>query len=447
MAYTPYYPDGWNNSETGATPITAEALNHMDNGIKTADENKVGGANILPADPTAWENAAINSNTGANSTNTSRMRLSVDRWATVTPGQTYTISQDGTGYRIATYGYQEDGTYVPGDFHSFATVYPFTWTAGANTARLRVAVRRDDGDTMSYDELAAIRFKVEAGDKATDWTPTVDEMTNPPHNWAEDGRCLKTVFGTAAALHAAVAAGDFSKIRVGDYWPLEVSGTFYDYGVSEEKTISTTLRMEVAGIETYSGYSGSTAPGHHLLMMSRHVLPVYLKYRSAARTWEDATQTNPWKGSALYRTLNDADNGLISILAESELGDYIYEGSESGMVADMVTKGPEEESATSVSLQERGILFLPKEKEVVGATVGGSSRFERTPGQWPIFQGTSARMVKRLGGPGGNRTSWWMETPADDNADQIMYITNQATVRKYTSSYASMGVPVCFLLV
>lgn len=46
MAYTPYYNNGWVNSESGGTPITAEALNHMEDGIaanSTAVEKLVPG--------------------------------------------------------------------------------------------------------------------------------------------------------------------------------------------------------------------------------------------------------------------------------------------------------------------------------------------------------------------------------------------------------------------
>lgn len=33
MAYTPYYPGGWQSGESGGTPITPAALNNMENGI------------------------------------------------------------------------------------------------------------------------------------------------------------------------------------------------------------------------------------------------------------------------------------------------------------------------------------------------------------------------------------------------------------------------------
>lgn len=33
MSYQKYYENGWQNSQSGGTPITAEALNHMEEGV------------------------------------------------------------------------------------------------------------------------------------------------------------------------------------------------------------------------------------------------------------------------------------------------------------------------------------------------------------------------------------------------------------------------------
>lgn len=38
MAYTPYYTGGWQSGEEGGTPITPDALNHMEEGIKDAND-------------------------------------------------------------------------------------------------------------------------------------------------------------------------------------------------------------------------------------------------------------------------------------------------------------------------------------------------------------------------------------------------------------------------
>lgn len=36
MSYEKYYPNGWQSGETGGTPITPEALNHMEEGIQNS---------------------------------------------------------------------------------------------------------------------------------------------------------------------------------------------------------------------------------------------------------------------------------------------------------------------------------------------------------------------------------------------------------------------------
>jgi hypothetical protein len=38
MAYTPYYTGGWQSGEEGGTPITPDALNHMEEGIEDAND-------------------------------------------------------------------------------------------------------------------------------------------------------------------------------------------------------------------------------------------------------------------------------------------------------------------------------------------------------------------------------------------------------------------------
>lgn len=43
MAFTPYYPGGWQSGEDGGTPITPAALNHMDDGIAGAYDYTYGG--------------------------------------------------------------------------------------------------------------------------------------------------------------------------------------------------------------------------------------------------------------------------------------------------------------------------------------------------------------------------------------------------------------------
>lgn len=72
MSYKPYYTNGWKSGEAGGTPITPEALNHMENGIKQTytDLAAKSHGNHVPATQTASGKVFLrNDNT----------------WATVTP--------------------------------------------------------------------------------------------------------------------------------------------------------------------------------------------------------------------------------------------------------------------------------------------------------------------------------------------------------------------------
>lgn len=47
MAYTPYYPGGWQSGEEGGTPITPAALNHIENGIANLAPDDIGAPKSL----------------------------------------------------------------------------------------------------------------------------------------------------------------------------------------------------------------------------------------------------------------------------------------------------------------------------------------------------------------------------------------------------------------
>ena len=284
----------------------------------------------------------------------------------------------------------------------------------------------------------------------------VKYMAGRPHNHSFDGRNLKTVFGTAAAFAAAVFAGDFSQIEDGDYWPLELSGSIHDYSLSSDytKTINTTMKIEVM-INPYYKYgdSGKIADGvPHLLMFSRDLLPWTLKFRADNSTWYNSANNpdstkNPWLGSALYETLNNTSDGLLKLILQSELGPYVHKGPNNlGMRSLMETKAAGATSATGWGWYNRGVLFLPTEKEVWGnATFSlGTGDRQGAALQLPLFVGTRRHIVKGLG-EGGSRYGWWCESSREGSAASIC-IVGSAGFPGSAGAGNSFGVPLCFLL-
>ena len=49
MSYEKYYPNGWQSGENGGTPITPEALNHMEDGLKGHINNEANPHKVTPA--------------------------------------------------------------------------------------------------------------------------------------------------------------------------------------------------------------------------------------------------------------------------------------------------------------------------------------------------------------------------------------------------------------
>ena len=91
--------------------------------------------------------------------------------------------------------------------------------------------------------------------------------------------------------------------------------------------------------------------------------------------WMDAKC--PWTGSALYRTFNDADYGIIKLIqtADAKLYSHIYKGPNAkGMRYYAETRSKTNQQAGA--WEDRGLLFLPTEDEVWGRlihTVSGAN--------------------------------------------------------------------------
>lgn len=70
MSYSKFYPNGWQSGEAGGTPITPDALNHIEDGIASAAERAETHPQHVPAKETA---------------NNARFLRNDNTWQTVTP--------------------------------------------------------------------------------------------------------------------------------------------------------------------------------------------------------------------------------------------------------------------------------------------------------------------------------------------------------------------------
>lgn len=261
------------------------------------------------------------------------------------------------------------------------------------------------------------------------------------------GSDLSEEFENAAAMHTAIAAGDFSKIHIGDYFPITLSGTFHDAAADTDKTLNAAVKMEVAAINPYLRHGDTELTAQHILMCSRDCLPPTLQMRSENSTWFDTTQVNPWRGSALWETLNNADNGIIKLLEATPLGAYIFAGPNSkGMRAMLPSMAAGAGSPTSWAWTDRGKLFLPEEREVYGSIAWSNASGYNAGNlynQWPIFAG-SARHIMKGAGDGGGRCYWWLESATA--AAAFANVNDGGHADRANAAYTYIRVPLCFLL-
>ena len=314
------------------------------------------------------------------------------------------------------------------------------------------------------------------------------------------GNDLSEEFENAAALHTAIAAGDFSKIHIGDYFPITLNGSYKDFarftvpsGVTYysdaalttevdttdaayegeyqsataikfkisgtdyyaaigdctagyEKSMNANVKMEVAAINPYLRYGDTELTAQHILLCSRDCLPPTLQYRCNNSVWFDTTQVNPWLGSALYETLNNANDGIIKLVEASALGAYVFKGpNNKGMRSYLETMAAGAGSPTNGAWADRGRLFLPTEMEVYGTAVW--QKHERVLmfhyNQWPIFAGSGRHIIKGAG-DGGGRSGWWLETAY--SAASFAYVNGSGYAYGYAAAGAYIRVPLCFLL-
>lgn len=316
------------------------------------------------------------------------------------------------------------------------------------------------------------------------------------------GNDLSEEFASAADLHTAIAAGDFSKIHIGDFFPITLNGTYKDFakytvpsgttyyaeaalttesGTTDSvlegsyqsatavkitisgtdyyvaigdctlgfsKTMSNAvMKMEVAAINPYLQHGDTSLSAQHILMCSRDLMPPTMQMRAANSVWHDTAAVNPWVGSALYATLNDPDDGVIKLVEATDLGAYVFKGpNNKGMRAMLPSMAAGASSPTNWAWTDRGRLFLPTEREVYGAPVwGNAGGYEagNLYNQWPIFAGSARHIIKGAGN-GGSRTTWWLETAA--SATTFAFVSTNGNAYANSASYTYIRAPLCFLL-
>lgn len=156
---------------------------------------------------------------------------------------------------------------------------------------------------------------------------------------------------------------------------------------------------------------------------------------------EDKT---PWRGSAMYRTLNDPDYGLLPLLqaADPKLMAHIYTGPNGeGMRYYGETRA--KTGAQGGAWEDRGPLFLPLEDEGWGRFCwhSGSSAASNMQ-QWALYRSGRRHFSKGIGN-GASRTNWWLAS--SNSATYFTYVESNGRPGYLNATFAFGAAPAFIL--
>lgn len=243
---------------------------------------------------------------------------------------------------------------------------------------------------------------------------SADEPRELPFTWSQ--------------LKAKAQSGDLDGVRVGDYKTVTLAGgSFYDAADASTKTLSEqTLKMVVAGINTYHRY-GDVAVGGHIDMISLHCLAPKLKYNGSA------TNSGGYVGSNLFTTLN-GDNGIRTLLP----ADMAAALAQKRALTEVKTAS----NASSWAWNDLGLLWLPSEQEIWGQTVWSESGYGAGLAvRYPLFDGSAAQIAKNDASDA--RCTWWTMNTKAGSATQFVCVRYMAYPTYYSASDPDVRVPLC----
>lgn len=147
----------------------------------------------------------------------------------------------------------------------------------------------------------------------------------------------------------------------------------------------------------------------------------------------------PWTGSALYKTFNDPDHGIIKLIQEADpkLYAHIYQGPNSkGMRYYGETRNKTNNIAGA--WEDRGLLFLPTEDEIWGQRLYTSANNASTAmTQWPLFVGGRRHFAKGAGNE-ASRAGVWSASSSSVTSFAYVYAYG---FPNYTASTAVAAAP------
>ncbi len=161
------------------------------------NDMQIGGSNYIPMDMSYWERGTISAGTRTDST--TRLRTKSAR--AIQGGAKYILSKYGTG-KIILFFYDSNYKYISSP--DWYKTFPKTFTAPANAKYFNAVIAYDNDGTITGTD--SIKFKLEKGTKATDWTPAAEDMATKASlelkiDKSDNGKIISMINASADAIN------------------------------------------------------------------------------------------------------------------------------------------------------------------------------------------------------------------------------------------------------
>lgn len=202
-------------------------------------------------------------------------------------------------------------------------------------------------------------------------------------------------FQSISAIHTAVASGDFSNIYIGDYILIKITTSYKS---------NETVKMVVAGIDTYLHKGDTELTSHHLTLIPEEA------FETTASMNGSHTTAGGYAGSAMYTTVLP----IYATALNSALGGYMltFRGLLSKTVNTSAASGAYSAwSGASSDWAWYSInIRLLSEVQVYGTRVLSSSMFDVGAAnvQLPYFLLRPDKLVAHRGYGSSSRCNWWL---------------------------------------
>lgn len=247
-----------------------------------------------------------------------------------------------------------------------------------------------------------------------------------------EGRDLNTVFADEIAdytsdaewFNARIIAGDFTGIRVFDYFDITL-------------TDSKVFRYRVAAIDPYLHCMDTEITKHHIIMVPDQVWPDSVVWNTTNTNQGTASEKHPYLASNLHRWEVNTFYALLPTKWKNVIATHRM------LLEERYSTAGAQTAATGWSWTDIGKIFSLSETEVYGQEVWGTKGYSvGTDCHFSDFFKYTKHRIRR--NHADTRCYWWLRTPSGTSAALACYVTENAGANDAAAAYTGVRALPCF---